>query len=276
MNGMRPGNFINSQKRCKMHLPYKFKKLQVSIDCARILEEINSLDGRAWSRQEFHKTGHDVIPLISTNGTLLDDTGGQNNSLLPPFIPTEHLLKLPYTREVVYSFGVPPHRTRFASIPPNHKITPHRDLQPNWHNKVRLHIPIVTDPKVLVHIWETSNVLRPEDRTDVHMEAGHPWVFDIWRVHAVTNFSNINRIHLIIDLEPRGKLFDLMFDDIDPILVKEVFSYKYPSEYETDLETFTWLTGGKIDTGKALWNAKITEKNPQVGRYHHQKEFWLS
>lgn len=36
-----------------------------------------------------------------------------------------------------------------------------------------------------------------------------------------------------------------------------------------------WLTGGKLDIGLKLWNVKISESNPQVGKYKYDKRFWM-
>lgn len=106
------------------------------------------------------------------------------------------------------------------------------------------------------------------------MTAGSCWILDTWRAHAVTNFSNQDRTHLIIDLEPRGLLFSAMFDDVSEKALRDCLSYEYPLTYETDAETLDWLTGGQIETGVKLWGTTITARNPQIGRYQHEPDFW--
>lgn len=161
-----------------------------------------------------------------------------------------------------------------AKIRAGEIIKPHRDLHPNWFNKVRIHIPVITNPNVLFHVWETDNVLKRENRTDFHMTAGSSWVFDTWRAHAVTNFSQEDRIHLIIDIEPRDRLFSLMFDGVPERAVRECLAYEYPREYQTDMDTLRWLTGGNIDVGIHLWQTTIVGSNPQLNRYQYDPEFW--
>lgn len=161
-----------------------------------------------------------------------------------------------------------------AKIRAGEVIKPHRDLHPNWFNKVRVHIPVVTNPNALFHVWETDNILKREDRTDFHMKAGTSWVFDTWRVHAVTNFSQEDRIHLIIDIEPRDRLFSLMFDGVPEQAVRECLAYEYPREYRTDMDTLRWLTGGNIDAGIHLWRTTIVDHNPQLSQYQYDPEFW--
>jgi hypothetical protein len=259
-----------------LRLPYKYRNLCVRIDADVIGRELADLGPDVWVRHGFHETGHDVVPLISSRGTLTNADGTTNHALLPPFLPTPHLDRMPYTREVIHSFGAPVHRTRFALMRPGQTIAPHRDLQPNWYNKVRVHIPIRTNDRVKVHIWEESDILLPEDRTDVHFSPGSAWVFDTWRVHGVTNFSDKDRIHLIIDMEPLGKLFKLMFDGIDLADLHDALGYEYPRQYVTDRKTLEWLTAGDLEAGRKLWNAEIVDRNPQVGRYVHERNFWES
>lgn len=256
-----------------MHLPYKFKKLDIVIDTQLIKREIEALEN-PWGRHGFHETGHDVIPLLSTNGTLSNADGTRNNALTPPFLPTEFLAKMPNTRNIIYSFGIQPQRVRIARMKAGDVINPHRDLHPNWYNKVRVHIPIDTNADVRFHVWEMNDELAPEDRTEFHMSAGHCWILDTWRVHAVTNFSPEDRTHLIIDFEPQGRLFKAMFDEVREDDLRNCLSYEYPKAYSTDADTMQWLTAGQPDLGVKLWNASIVEKNPQVGRYKHNTEFW--
>ena len=257
-----------------MLLPYKFKDLNVNIDVLRLFNEIVGLGENPWIPHSFHKTGHDVIPLLSTNGDLYAYGGTPNNALVPPFLPTAHLEKMPYTKELIYSFGSTPQRVRIAKIGKGQIIKPHRDLHPNWYNKVRVHIPIVTNRNLLFHVWETSPILNQKDRTDFHMNTGTAWVFDTWRAHAVTNFSEDHRVHLIIDLEPRDKLYSLMFDGLAEKDIRHCLAFQYPREYRTDIDTLRWLTGGKIDTGIQLWRTTIVDVNPQISDYKYDEEFW--
>jgi len=257
-----------------MYLPYKKKRLSVKFDAKRMADELSAIPQEAWSFHGFHNTGHRVLPLLSTNGSLRNDDGTYNHSLIPPFLPTEHLRRLPYINSVIHSFGARPFRTRIAELPPGRIITPHRDLHPNWYNKVRLHIPIVTDPGVLCHIWSDRGQLTSADLESWHMAAGEAWVFNIWYVHAVTNLSPHARIHLVIDFQPEGRLFELMFGDVSKDEIIACMSYNYPSSYQTDLETLTWLSGGKPEVGKALWNVEVLEKNPQLHSYSYPEKFW--
>jgi hypothetical protein len=257
-----------------MYLPYKYKKLDINFDHHAILAEVQSLGDDVWTFHGFHGTGHKVLRLYSTNGTLKNQNGKENHSLVPPFLPTDYLERMPYTASVLDAFGVSPCRTRFAELAPGAIITPHRDLHPNWFDKVRLHIPIVTHPDVKVHVWGRGPELRADDLESIHMAPGEAWVFNIWDVHAVTNVSDVTRIHLVADFQPQGRLFDLMFRDSSKDEILTTMGYRYPRDYRTDAETMDWLTGGQPEIGKRLWNAHIVDTNPQVGGYSYPEQFW--
>lgn len=55
----------------------------------------------------------------------------------------------------------------------------------------RIHIPIITDKKVIFHV----------DNQSLHMYAGSSWFFYPQRnVHSVVNNSEVDRVHLTIDV----------------------------------------------------------------------------
>lgn len=257
-----------------MYLPYKAKCLDIQFDTCELVDDLNAISKEAWVFHGFHNTGHRVLPLVSSGGTLHNENGTYNHSLIPPFLETEYLKRMPYLQHVLNSFGTRPFRARLAELPPGHVVAPHRDLHPNWYNKVRLHIPIITHPDVQLHVWSDKQQLLREEHDIYHMKAGEAWVFNIWHVHAVTNFSPVTRVHLVADFQPEGTLFELMFKDCSKQDIVETMRYPYPSEYSTDSETLAWLSGGKPDLGRRMWNVTIKTSNPQVGAYIHPERFW--
>lgn len=76
---------------------------------------------------------------------------------------------------------------------PDSDIIPHSD-ESNYLGVVRRHhIPLKTNEKVLFHI----------DGESINMKVGECWEINNSRVHHVTNTSNEDRVHLIIDILPR-------------------------------------------------------------------------
>ena len=136
-----------------MYVPYKAKKLAMSIDLERLRREVRGIPENWWVNHRFDGSGHDVVLLMTQYGTLRNLDGTANHSLSPPFEPTEYLAKLPYVAQVLHSFGVSPSRSRLMRVGPGARVKPHQDRHPHWNNKVRIHIPVFTDLRALFHIW---------------------------------------------------------------------------------------------------------------------------
>jgi hypothetical protein len=224
-----------------MYLPYKFKKLDVEFDVERLLQDLERIPPEWWRTHRFDGTSHDVVALISHKGRLQNPDGSDNHSLLPPFESTEHLRQLPYFAAVLDSFGAPPSRSRLMRVGPGENVKAHQDANPHWNNKVRIHIPVVTDPGVRFHVWSESAFLREADHESVHMAPGEAWVFNGWYYHAVTNDSDKHRVHLVGDFEPTGRLFDLLFGACTPTQMSDWEMFDYP-EYEVDPAHAKWAT----------------------------------
>ena len=69
------------------------------------------------------------------------------------------------------------------------EVTPHIDTNYYWRDRMRVHVPIVTQPSVRFYCGEQ----------DMHMRAGECWIFDTWSMHNVVNDANEERIHLVAD-----------------------------------------------------------------------------
>ena len=59
---------------------------------------------------------------------------------------------------------------------------------------VRLHIPIITNEDITMKTWLTEGLV------DFKMSEGECWWLDVSRPHAVENNSDIDRVHLVIDV----------------------------------------------------------------------------
>jgi hypothetical protein len=69
------------------------------------------------------------------------------------------------------------------------EVTQHADLAYYWRERVRVHVPIITQPTVRFYCGDAV----------VNMAAGECWIFDTWRLHRVLNDDEHSRVHLVID-----------------------------------------------------------------------------
>lgn len=165
-----------------MKLDVPFIKLPVCFDVERLQAEVRQFEEADWRSHPQKFAGNAALRLVTRDGDDNDDVVGN-------MLPTEHLWRCPYIRQVIRSFGVVVSRSRLMRLAPGSVVPQHSDTNFHWFNRVRIHIPIVTNDSVFFHC---------EDKT-VNMREGEAWVFDNWRSHRVENSSNLFRIHLVID-----------------------------------------------------------------------------
>ncbi len=165
-----------------MRLPQPFIRLPVRFNVERLRAEVDALPPAAWALHPNRIAGNTSLRLISAGG-------GENDDVDGIMLPTAHLARLPYVRQVLASFGVVWSRSRLLRLEPGAVVPEHADINYHWFYRVRVHIPIVTRAEVLFHCGGES----------VHMPAGDAWLFDNWRLHRVENPTPDPRIHLVAD-----------------------------------------------------------------------------
>jgi hypothetical protein len=165
-----------------MRLREPFQRLAVQFDAQRLREEVEALPPEAWVNHPDGIPGNSALRLISVEGDENDAVSGR-------MLPTPRLARMPYLRQVLASFGVVWSRSRLLRLAPGAVVPEHADINHHWFSRVRVHVPIVTEPDVRFHCAEES----------VHMAAGEAWIFDNWRLHRVEHAGTQPRIHLVAD-----------------------------------------------------------------------------
>jgi hypothetical protein len=165
-----------------MRLSRPFFQLPVLFDVARLQAEVAALPAQAWVSHPDSLPGNSAARLISAGGAETDSVHGQ-------MLPTLWLEGMPYLRQALAGFGVVWSRSRLMRLALGAGVPEHADINYHWHTRVRLHIPVFTQPEVRFHC----------DGQSVHMAAGEAWIFDNWRRHHVENKASQARIHLVAD-----------------------------------------------------------------------------
>ena len=159
----------------------------------QLTREVLAFDQSEWLPHVQGYKGNTAIPLISLRGEMNDDFNG-------PMKATERLERSPYIQQVLASFDQVFGRSRLMGLAANCAVPEHRDVNYHWYNRVRIHIPVITNSKVLFYCGDTY----------VHMAAGETWIFDSWKQHRVENASNENRVHLVVDTAGSSKFWELV------------------------------------------------------------------
>jgi hypothetical protein len=165
-----------------MRLPTEFVRLPLKFDVERLSQEVLAFEESEWLPHPHGFEGNSSVPLISLNGEMNDNFNG-------PMKVTERLERSPYLQQVLASFDEVFGRSRLMGLAAGCAVPEHRDINYHWYNRVRIHVPVITNPDVLFYCGDTH----------VHMQAGETWIFDSWKPHRVENGSDENRVHLVID-----------------------------------------------------------------------------
>ncbi len=178
-----------------MKLAKEFYRLPLSFDVERLQQELAAFSEADWRAHHESFKGNSAIALISVGGSF-------NNEFKGPMSPTPALRQSPYLQQVIASFGEVIGRSRLMRLAPGCEVPLHSDINYHWHNRVRIHIPIVTDEAVQFHC----------DDKQVHMGEGECWIFDSWKYHKVVNNSDKMRVHLVIDTMGSSRFWQMIND----------------------------------------------------------------
>jgi hypothetical protein len=166
-----------------MKLPLPFIQLPLTFDAARLAAEIDALGESVWMPHPQGFPGNSMLPLIAANGE------AANESFAGEMRATTHLERCPYLQQTIAALGVVAGRSRLMRLSGHAEVTLHADQGYYWTDRVRVHIPIVTQPTVR---FECGGLT-------INMAAGECWIFDTWRQHRVLNDAVQSRIHLVVD-----------------------------------------------------------------------------
>ena len=172
-----------------MKLDTEFIKLPLTFDVERMRAEVEAIPESDWRPHPQGHPGNSALPLIALNGDPMDD------GVAGTMLPTPHLEKCEYLRQVLASFETVFGRSRLMRLEGKSEATLHVDTNYYWADRVRIHVPILTSPVIEFTCNERS----------VHMPAGEAWIFDAWRLHNVLNPTGDQRIHLVADTVGPGR-----------------------------------------------------------------------
>ncbi|MEO1672044.1 MAG: aspartyl/asparaginyl beta-hydroxylase domain-containing protein, partial [Cyanobacteria bacterium J06631_2] len=177
-----------------MKLEKAIIKLPLQFDSGKLAKEIEQFSESDWQDHPQQFAGNAALLLVAVDG---DST---NDDLKGSMAITPHLEKCEYLQQVLASFKTTLGRTRLMRLEGEATVKPHVDQNYYWLQRVRIHIPIVTNPEVTFHCGGEK----------VHMAEGSAWIFNTWLPHQVINLRDEPRIHLVIDTVGSAEFWNLV------------------------------------------------------------------
>ncbi len=169
-----------------VRLPFVFDPPALKADLARIRPE------------EWIRHFNNLIFEGDWSGVALRSVGGASGTLYSGLDTrsavenTPILDRCPYLCQTLETFQCPLQSARLLKLEPRSHIHKHSDPFLGYADgEVRMHIPIQTDAEVRFYL-EGERVV---------MQEGECWYLNLSRPHWVDNFSDIARVHLVIDCE---------------------------------------------------------------------------
>lgn len=176
----------------KLHAP--FIQLPLRFDAARLAAEVAALGEGPWRPHPQGFAGNSMLPLVAVGGD------SANEAFSGPMKPTAELERCPYLTQVYASLGATVGRSRLMRLSGHAEVKRHVDHGYYWIERVRVHVPIVTQPTVRFECGDAT----------INMAEGECWLFDTWRQHRVINDAEQSRIHLVVDTVGGGDFWRLV------------------------------------------------------------------
>jgi hypothetical protein len=177
-----------------MKLQVPFVQLPLQFDADRLKLELAALDGSRWREHPQKFPGNYALPLIAVDGD------PESDAVSGVMRPTPYLADCPYLMQVLSRLGGVWGRTRLMKLSGQAEVSPHADINYYWRERVRVHVPILTQPAVRFLCGDT----------EVNMAEGECWIFDTWRSHRVINAADEERVHLVADTVGSSTFWDLV------------------------------------------------------------------
>lgn len=170
-------------------------RLPLAFDPALLARDLARPSSREWIRHyvpQNYDGDWSIVALRSPAGETHPVRMINADPTARAFVDTPLLQECGYFRRVLDSFACPLRVVRLMRLTPGSRIKEHTDLDLSFEDgKVRVHIPVTTNPDVAFCLNGSRVVL----------EAGSAWYLRLSDPHSVFNGGGADRVHMVIDAD---------------------------------------------------------------------------
>ena len=179
-------------------------KLPLVFDAKKMQSDLLSLNKTQWLKHfvtQNYRGDWSIIPLRGPANASHPILMSYSDPNCKEFADTPFLRSLHYLQEVLATFQCSLLSVRLMKLSAGSEIKTHTDHDLNAEmGTARLHIPIVTNEKVTFLL---NNKIVP-------IQAGECWYLGLSNPHSVTNHSDTDRVHLVLDVTVNAWLESLL------------------------------------------------------------------
>ncbi|MFB9924164.1 aspartyl/asparaginyl beta-hydroxylase domain-containing protein [Amycolatopsis halotolerans] len=177
-------------------------QLARSFDPERLIADLNRVTAASWIEPERYSEAvveqkWRILPLVSIGGSVAAARPGRPG--LYDFAKTPLAREAPYLTSIIDSLPGEVRTVRLIRMGPGGRLGEHRDRCGFDYGTLRLHVPIVTNPKAILKIGGEVHRWQP----------GSLWYGDFSRRHEAWNDGPSARVHLLLDTLITRELLDL-------------------------------------------------------------------
>ena len=146
--------------------------------------------------------GFSQDPLVISKPNVLG-VGSGGNLQETPFVDRFQI------RSILAKIPAMTERVRLMKLEAGTKISKHTDkVDKDIKSRkiIRLHIPIITNDNVKMISWLDKNTPM-----ELKMKKGEWWWLDVSKAHSVLNESDVDRVHLVIDVFVNNYMSEVMY-----------------------------------------------------------------
>ncbi|MDE0660299.1 MAG: hypothetical protein F4029_09585 [Gammaproteobacteria bacterium] len=171
------------------------------VPCAALLDAVGDLDEAAWTAKEYRQKSFNVHRSTQSIVLAFIDLEQWPNLAIARDVGWERLgNSAEPVMETIISRNYPPGgvviRAMAVRLPAGARITPHVDEHESLRLSHRIHLPLVTNPRVRFFIDGVPHRFEPGRAVEVNNQMSH----------SVMNDGSSGRIHFIFDYLPPDRL----------------------------------------------------------------------
>ena len=203
--------------------------LSLDLDVEKLVADLDRITTNFWNDPAARPPGSsdagwEAFSLCSVGGDAAATGPGQPG--LAEYGETPLAAHTPYLAAVLAGIPAKAHSARLVRLSPGAFFGEHCDRCGFQYGKVRLHIPVTTDPGAVLVI----------DGQEHRWPPGTCWYGDFSRLHAVRHDGVHDRIHLIVDVTVTPELLDLFPASFREALPEGEVVFARPAVRQTEEE----------------------------------------